>query len=62
MQVRAVVRVVRPLDRTNYSVQRAIPYSEWANKRGPFSNLVKIMGKKTKKTNLPVIRHVQGLK
>ena len=25
VQVRAVVRVVRPLDRTNYSVQRAIP-------------------------------------
>ena len=51
VQVRAVhvVRVVRPLDRTNYSVQRAIPYSEWANKRGPFSNLVKIMGKKPKK-------------
>ena len=26
VQVRAVVRVVRPLDRTNYSVQRAIPF------------------------------------
>ena len=25
VQVRAVVRVVRPLDRTNYSIQRAIP-------------------------------------
>ena len=25
VQVRVVVRVVRPLDRTNYSVQRAIP-------------------------------------
>ena len=28
VQVRAVVRVVRPLDRTNYSVQRAIPALE----------------------------------
>ena len=30
VQVRDVVRVVRPLDRTNYSVQRAIPRGIWA--------------------------------
>ena len=43
IQVRAVVRVVRPLDRTNYSVQRAIPNPSLALNNDPIDAIYSLV-------------------